>query len=1044
MVGDTDTQTITIENDDPKPLVNWSANQEILESTGSISLTASLDAICGLDVIIPIIKTGTANEMDYTLAGNEFFIPAGELYKTKIITIFEDAYYELDETIIITMNNPENAETGEADTFMATIKNNDIMPIVGFTMEEQSIGEDAGNAVLTWELSQISGIDVVIAYTVTGSATGNGVDYVLDESEITFPSSQKSFSKNIPIVDDFLNENNETIIIDFGDPINAGLGYITKQTINIEDNDSLPLISFNIDQQVVLEDTENAYVTVMLNVVSALDVAVPYTITGSATGSGNDFTFAEGVFTISAGEQNTTRFISIEADNFYENDETIIINLGTPTNAQLGAINTHTIIIENDDVIPKVEWSQSTQVVAEDANLITVTAMIDSVSRMNVKIPYSISGSASGDGVDFTLEDLTQGEITIPTGQTKTTIHIRIIEDLLYEEDETVILTMGSPENAVIGTNAIHSLTIENNDAIPQVFWSSSQQSVTEDSETVSITVKTNAVSGISIAIPFKVSGKATGNGEDHNLSDGTIMILPGEESKSIEFEITDDNAYENSEDIVITMGELSNAEKGVPSTHTITILNDDPIPTVDWSMNDFTINENAGKINVYALLNATSGSIVYVPYIIGGTASGSGIDHSLKYNGTITIPAGLRTGTMSFNIVDDTEYEDVETIILTMLPPTNAEKGENSIITIYIEDNDSPPQVSWFTSSQNINENSSTATIKAILNIDAGFRIDVPFTVSGTATGNGIDHNLMNGFLTFYQGQTEVEKNITIINDQIYDPDESIIITMSTPTNAGLGSISTHTITITDDDPIPTVNWDTAERQVLEGNSNLTVTAVLTLQCGKDVTVPFTVKGTASEDDHDFKSGSITISEGQTEASTNFNMINDELNEEEETIIIEMGTPVNAAKGTISTHTITIEDNDPMPVIQWAEVGKIVIEPKTGSSKVTITALLDRPSGLDISTQFTVKGTATQNLDHDLLNGIIIIPAGETSCIKSLYILSDAMNENSETIEVKMSSPMNSTLGSNVNYTILIKEKAGMEDLIYLFKKLGEVNELK
>ena len=68
-----------------------------------------------------------------------------------------------------------------------------------------------------------------------------------------------------------------------------------------------------------------------------------YTITGTATGSGTDYTLANGTLTIPAGSTSGTITIaSIVDDTLDEVDETVIVTLSNPSNATLGSDDAHT------------------------------------------------------------------------------------------------------------------------------------------------------------------------------------------------------------------------------------------------------------------------------------------------------------------------------------------------------------------------------------------------------------------------------------------------------------------------------------------------------------------------------------------------------------------------------------------------------------------------------------------------------------------------------------------------------------------------------
>ena len=70
--------------------------------------------------------------------------------------------------------------------------------------------------------------------------------------------------------------------------------------------------------------------------------------------------------------------------------------------------------------------------------------------------------------------------------------------------------------------------------------------------------------------------------------------------------------------------------------------------------------------------------------------------------------------------------------------------------------------------------------------------------TANGTATA-GLDYTATIGTLTFAPGATSKVINIPILNDSLNETDETFTLTLSSPTNASLGTLTTATTTITD-----------------------------------------------------------------------------------------------------------------------------------------------------------------------------------------------------------------------------------------------------
>lgn len=110
-------------------------------------------------------------------------------------------------------------------------------------------------------------------------------------------------------------------------------------------------------------------------------------------------------------------------------------------------------------------------------------------------------------------------------------------------------------------------------------------------------------------------------------------------------------------------------------------------------------------------------------------------------------------------------------------------------------------PSVSFTTSSQSSSAETGTMIVTALLSSASASTVTVPYTVTGTAT-NGTDYSISSNPIIIPAGSTTGTATITITPDNIYEGNETVILTMGTPTNAIPGSTTVHTATITDDDP--------------------------------------------------------------------------------------------------------------------------------------------------------------------------------------------------------------------------------------------------
>ena len=157
--------------------------------------------------------------------------------------------------------------------------------------------------------------------------------YTLANGTLTINAGETSGTITIgSIVNDSLDEANETVIVTLSNPSNATLGSDDVHTYTITDNDDAPVVDFNTTSSNGAESTSSKAITVDLSSVSAQAVTVDYAVTGTATGSGTDYTLANGTLTINAGATSGTITIaSIIDDAADEANETVILTLSNPT-----------------------------------------------------------------------------------------------------------------------------------------------------------------------------------------------------------------------------------------------------------------------------------------------------------------------------------------------------------------------------------------------------------------------------------------------------------------------------------------------------------------------------------------------------------------------------------------------------------------------------------------------------------------------------------------------------------------------------------------
>jgi hypothetical protein len=201
-------------------------------------------------------------------------------------------------------------------------------------------------------------------------------------------------------------------------------------------------------------------------------------------------------------------------------------------------------------------------------------------------------------------------------------------------------------------------------------------------------------------------------------------------------------------------------------------------------------------------LSNAWSDNVT-IPFTVTGTAqNGSGGDF-ITSGSPVVIPVGWTYGTIQVQLSDDDMDEELENILITMGEIVNGTPGSLTSHQILITDNDSPPEVFFTSLNKSREEDTGVVTVEVGLSSTSVHTVDVPLVLSGSATQGG-DYSVSTTNLAVPAGSVSETFEITVVDDSLYDPNEKVVVTLGTPTNAGLGSPSTFTLNIEDNDLAP------------------------------------------------------------------------------------------------------------------------------------------------------------------------------------------------------------------------------------------------
>jgi hypothetical protein len=390
--------------------------------------------------------------------------------------------------------------------------------------------------------------------------------------------------------------------------------------------------------------------------------------------------------------------------------------------------------------------------------------------------------------------------------------------------------------------------------------------------------------------------------------------------TKTFTVPILKDTLVEGPETVNLTLSPPTGATLGAANPAVLTILDDDVLPTVQFSAPVYTVSEASPKAVISVKRTGNMAGTVEVPYATAdGTAMVSTGDY-LAVSGTLTFGPGKSLLTFPVTILPDTFDEGTETVQLTLSTPIWTNPGTPTIggtnpATLRITDNEPTVQ---FTSAKYTASEASTKinlVVRRTGSVAATAHVDYAIT-GGTAT-NGSDYVLpLSGILTLNPGAATVALQVMLIPDKIDEVNETVIVTLSNPSlGLGLGTPEVTTLTITDNDAAGKVQFGAANYSVAEDGPSVNLTVTRTLATSELATVDYQVTGGTATNggvDYTLAPGTITFNPGEKTKTIAIPIVDDAIHEGNESVVVTLSNPGGGlALGTISQTTLWIVDND-------------------------------------------------------------------------------------------------------------------------------------
>jgi hypothetical protein len=638
--------------------------------------------------------------------------------------------------------------------------------------------------------------------TAPGTAT-SPADFTASSGTVTLNRANSQRVVNVPVIGDAIDEPTETFVVNLshltGSPGRIG---DAQGVATITDNDNPPVLS--IDDVSVAEGNAGnttASFTASLSAPNSSQVTFAFaTSVGTAT-AGTDYTAASGNKTIPAGSSSVPINIVVKGDTVDEPNETFGVTISSPVNATIGdgsGVGT----ITDDDPLPVVSVGDAS--LAEgDAGGSTMSfgVTLSHASAQTITVAWGTADDTAHQPGDYATGS---GTVTFLPSDTSETFDVTVEGDTVDEFDETFTVGLSGPTNATIGDGTGVG-TITDDDPLPSV--TISDASIPEGNagtSQITFDVTLSEASAKTVTVGWTTADEDAVAPGDYTAAFGTLTFVPDDTTESISIDVHGDNVAELDEAFRIVLLSPSQAMLG-DDEGVGTIVDDELLPVIDID-EPSTAEGLTGSdpLTFTVSLSHPSAGTVTVDWTTAADTATDGVDY-LGDSGTVTFVPLDTTETVEIAVNGDGTYEADETFSVELSNASGAPIGDVRGVGT-IENDDAAPVLSLSNASiaeGNIGTRMLTFTVSLVG--DTEVAASAVYTAAAGTAAAGIDFVAATDTVSIPDGETSALVTVAVKGDVKWEPNETVSLLLSDPTDATIGD-GAGVGTIRNDDKAPTV----------------------------------------------------------------------------------------------------------------------------------------------------------------------------------------------------------------------------------------------
>ena len=559
---------------------------------------------------------------DYVLnSGTLEFLPQ-DTEKELFVQVLGDRLNEANELFKVVLSNPVEVLIDDGEG-IGTIEDDDPVPFASIENRSDFEGNtDGSEASFQVNLSSPSGQIVTIDYAPSSGTAEAGTDFLDPPGSVAIPSGDTSATFSIPLVSDTIDEEDEVFFLNLS-ARNATLT-VEQVQFTIFDDDEPPRLV--VPEKSLPEGNSGitaATFDVQLSSPSGKTVSLVYSTTDGTALASEDYRALETeTLMFEPGATNRTINVEIVGDELREADEVFFLDFKPVVNAVAPQIPIQ-ITIADDDTLAGISVSdisipEGNSGIAEAVFTVALSAPVEEA----VSFSFATVQETAAMVDDFFP---TTGSRIIKAGESATTIIVSINSDRLHESDESFLLKLSRPSNAVLLNTQARGIILDDD---PEPVISVSATALLEGNTAAVnavVTVSLSNASGQLVTVDYGTDEGTATAGLDYFPANGAIQFSPGDVEKSFLVQVFGDSLNEAKETVNMLLSNPRNASLSLTQGQTLlTILNDDPFPEISIADAQATEGGPEGVSMTFTVsLTASSGQEVSVSYFTSiGTAT--------------------------------------------------------------------------------------------------------------------------------------------------------------------------------------------------------------------------------------------------------------------------------------------------------------------------------------------------------------------------------------------------------------------------------------